>query len=42
MKIHSIAIIVILVLTCTYENLTIDIKPELKNVLNFGYGVNFK
>ena len=43
MKFHSIAIIVILVLTCTYEYLAIDIKPELKNnVLNFGYGVNFK
>ena len=43
MKMHSIAIIVILVLTCTYENLAIDIKPELKNnVLDFGYRVNFK
>ena len=42
-KIHSIAIIVILVLICAYENLAIDIKPELKNnVLNFGYRVNFK
>ena len=43
MKIHSIAIIVILVLTCTYGSLAIDIKPELKNnVLNFRYRVNFK
>ena len=37
MKIHSIVIILILVLTCAYGNLAIDIKPELKNnVLNFG------
>ena len=43
MKIHSIAIIVTLVLTCANENLAIDIKPGLKNnVLNFGYRVNFK
>ena len=43
MKFHSIAIIVILVLTCVYGNLAIDTKPELKNnVLNFRYGVKFK
>ena len=30
-------------IACTCKFLTVDIKPELKsNVLNFGYGVNFK
>ena len=43
MKFHSIITAVFLVLTCAYTNLAIDTKPELKNnVLNFGYGVNFK
>ena len=43
MKFHSIITMVFLVLTCTYTNLAIDTKPELKNnILNFGYGVNFK
>ena len=29
--------------TCVYDNAAIDIMPELKrNILNFGYGVNFK
>ena len=28
---------------CVYESTVIDIMPELKrNILNFGYGVNFK
>ena len=32
-----------LILTCVHKNLAIDTMPELKkNVLNFGYGVNFK
>ena len=32
-----------LILTCVCKDLTIDTIPELKkNVLNFGYGVNFK
>ena len=43
MKFHSIITAVFLALTCAYDNLAIDIKPELKNnVLNFGYRVNFK
>ena len=44
MKFHSIITAVFfIVLTCVYNNLVIDTKPELKNnVLNFGYGVNFK
>ena len=29
--------------TCLYDSSAIDIIPELKkNILNFGYGVNFK
>ena len=29
--------------TCVYDNSAIDIMPKLKrNILNFGYGVNFK
>ena len=29
--------------TCVYDSSAIDIMPELKrNILNFGYGVNFK
>ena len=28
---------------CMYESSAVDIMPELKrNILNFGYGVNFK
>ena len=44
MKFHSIITAVLfIVLTCMYNNLAIDTKPELKNnVLNFGYRVNFK
>ena len=43
MKFHLIITAIFLVLTCTYTNVAIDTKPELKNnVLNFGYGVNFK
>ena len=43
MKFHSIITAVILVITDTYKNLAVGTKPELKsNVLNFGYGVNFK
>ena len=42
MKFHSL-ISIILIIACTCKILTVDIKPELKsNVLNFGYGVNFK
>ena len=42
MKFHLI-ITAAIVLTCVYNNLAIDTKPELKNnVLNFRYGVNFK
>ena len=33
----------ILIISCACKILTVDINPELKsNVLNFGYGVNFK
>ena len=29
--------------TCVYDSSAIDIMPGLKrNILNFGYGVNFK
>ena len=29
--------------TCVYDSSAVDIMPELKrNILNFGYGVNFK
>ena len=29
--------------TCAYDSSAVDIMPELKrNILNFGYGVNFK
>ena len=44
MKFHSIITVVLLiVLTCMYNNLAIDTKPELKsNVLNFGHRDNFK
>ena len=43
MRFHSIITAVFLVIICAYKNLAVDTKPELKNnVLNFGYGVNFK
>ena len=44
MKFHLIITAsILIVLTCMYNNLAIDTKPELKeNVLNFRYGVNFK
>ena len=30
-------------ITCVYDSSAVDIMPELKrNILNFGYGVNFK
>ena len=38
-----IAFILILILTCLCQDSAIDTVPELKkNVLNFGFGVNFK
>ena len=41
MNIHLSLIVVILI--SMHEVLTVDVMPELKkNVLNFGYGVNFK
>ena len=41
MNIHLALIAVILI--SMHEVLTVDVMPELKkNVLNFGYGVNFK
>ena len=44
MKFHLIITVsILIVLTCMYNNLDIDTKPELKkNVLNFRYRVNFK
>ena len=44
MKFHLIITALILrVLTCLYNSLAIDTKPELKkNVLNFSCRVNFK
>ena len=43
MKFHSFIASIILIIACTCKIPIIDIKPELKsNVLNFGYGVNFK
>ena len=44
MKFHLIITVsILIVLTCMYNNLAIDTKPELKkNVLNFGYRANFK
>ena len=41
MHIYSIFIVVVLISLC--QVLTVDVMPELKkNVLNFGYGANFK
>ena len=41
MHIYSTSIVVVLI--SLHEVLTVDVMPELKkNVLNFGYGVNFK
>ena len=41
MHIHSTLIAVVLISLC--EVLAIDVMPKLKkNVLNFGYGANFK
>ena len=41
MNIHLTLIAVVLILMC--EVLAVNVMPELKkNVLNFGYGVNFK
>ena len=41
MHIYSIFIVVFLI--SLHEVLTVDVMPELKkNVLNFGYGANFK
>ena len=38
-----IVLTLILILACVCKDLAIDTMPELKkNVLNFGYGVNFK
>ena len=35
--------IALCLLLCVYYSSAIDIMPELKrNILNFGYGVNFK
>ena len=43
MNFHLIFIASILILTCVCKDLAIDTMPELKkNILNFGYGVNFK
>ena len=39
----SYLIIALCLLLFVYDNSAIDIMPELKqNILNFGYGVNFK
>ena len=41
MHIYSTFIVVVLISLC--EVITVDVMPELKkNVLNFGYGANFK
>ena len=43
MTFHSFVASLILMIACTCKISTVDIKPELKsNVLNFGYGGNFK
>ena len=43
MKFHSFIASIILIIVCTCKIVTVDIKLGLKsNVLNFGYGVNFK
>ena len=39
----NIYLFLFLVFGCVHEGLLVDIMPELKqNILNFGYGVNFK
>ena len=36
-------IITFCLFTCVYDSSAVDIMPELeRNILNFGYGVNFK
>ena len=36
-------IFILFIFICIYECSAVDIMPELKrNILNFGYGVNFK
>ena len=43
MNLHLIFIALMLILACVEKHLAIDTMPELKkNVLNFGYGLNFK
>ena len=42
-KMHINSILIVVVLILLHEVLAIDVMPELKkNVLNFGYGANFK
>ena len=41
MKAYSLIIVILIYCICKYPS--IEIKPELKkNILNFGYGINFK
>ena len=43
MKFHSFIFSIISIIACACKILAVDIKPDLKsNVLNFGYGANFK
>ena len=43
MTFHTFIASTILMIACTCKISAVDIKPDLKsNVLNFGYGVNFK
>ena len=44
MNLHLIFIVLaLIILTCMHKDLAIDTMPELKkNMLNFGYGANFK
>ena len=38
-----IVLTLILILACVHKDSAIDMMPELKkNILNFGYGANFK
>ena len=42
-KVHIYSTFIMAVLISLHEVLTVDVMPELKkNVLNFGYGANFK
>ena len=42
MNLHLIFIVIVLTLTCMCKHIAIDTMPELKkNILNFGYRVNF-